>query len=437
MSSSEYSDASFLCDRLRSESSDPRPRVDELIKILRSFLTTPISVDFLSSTKIGIRVNQIRKQFPESKELSNLSKELINRWKLIVQQTNRNNEIPPPPPMTRSQSLTKANETIKEKIVTENPATKKISKISTTGNSKVAAQTTKIEKKPVANTTMNSKPPAVNNLKPPSIVGHKRSSPDSLVEISLSKKIAPVSEFVEETEEIIGSSENFESKNSIQNDSMPLYNPYSHLFEQEIRDFDSNDSGNFNENSGERKNSTAGPVRLCSLTQICVEFIQFHLNQFSHFEQLPSKLIPQLFSKATPAQLKLIELNNPHLKSDTDFLWRELAMKKFPEFHGEKTKNFISWRFIFEELEKEKQKKINALGEKLKAKQIAAASAKEANSTKQIDPKLAVKTLANRAGTGISIPKLMKPIVPNANRLSNIRAQSQKASKSLWNAKSF
>jgi hypothetical protein len=428
-SAAEYDDARFLCDRLRSESADPFPRVQELSSILHRLLETPITMELLQSTKVGLLVSSLKKQFPI--QLSNIAKELINRWKFLVNQklgtiqiqansaVNSTAQPANKPENKQSQSV--------KAVPTSAPGTKQLASNTKVPTCSSIQLTNQSKSQLIKNQTKKQKIQEIQTIKanPSVLTLNQRKRPaNETAEFPAPKKPNPT--LTEKEVSSLFEEEVLESSESLAEQQIPLYNPNAHVFEHAISDHSNQFTNKFH---------SSGIIHLCSLKQMCVDFIQLHLTQFTHFEALPSRLVPLIFSKASAAQLRLIESNNPHLLSDTDILWRNLAMRNFPDFKGLKPANLTSWSAVYQNLEAEKRAKLNSVGEKMRAKQAAAAMSKEANSVKSIDVNTAVKTLAKTPGTKISIPKLPQPL--GSGRLAAIRSDSAKAHKSVWNAKSF
>ncbi|CAH6721260.1 hypothetical protein CLIB1444_05S07140 [[Candida] jaroonii] len=71
-------------------------------------------------------------------------------------------------------------------------------------------------------------------------------------------------------------------------------------------------------------------MKLLKLSEISIRKCVRHSNQMTDVGTIPYHLVRPILMKLNSKQLRLIETNSPHLKPNTDELWKTLIMKDFP-----------------------------------------------------------------------------------------------------------
>lgn len=100
-----------------------------------------------------------------------------------------------------------------------------------------------------------------------------------------------------------------------------------------------------------------------SLVELCMDTCQRHISQLTSFGDadflIPRERVHDLLSKINnPQQLHQIEINSPHLQTETAEYWKRLIQKEFPVESKEKNytpKNPGNWYKMYEKYSKERE----------------------------------------------------------------------------------
>lgn len=136
------------------------------------------------------------------------------------------------------------------------------------------------------------------------------------------------------------------------------------------------------------------PMR--SLVELCLEACQRNISQLTSFGDADFLLPPEyvhdlLFRINDPVQLRTIEINSPHLQSETASAWKRLIRKEFPVESRAKNytpKNPTKWFKIWERYSMDRAQSQQEAEEKLRASFQGLQAKKDSRVSKLVDSKL-------------------------------------------------
>ncbi|KAH6689213.1 RNA polymerase II transcription factor SIII subunit A-domain-containing protein [Plectosphaerella plurivora] len=133
-----------------------------------------------------------------------------------------------------------------------------------------------------------------------------------------------------------------------------------------------------------------------SLVELCMDTCQKHISQLTSFGDadflLPRERVRELLFKINnPGQLRTIEINSPHLQSETAEFWKRLIQKEFPVESKEKNytpKNPENWYKMYEKYSIERQASRREAEERMIQQFQGLQQKKDTRVSHIVDPKL-------------------------------------------------
>ncbi|KAI0053875.1 hypothetical protein FA95DRAFT_1551641 [Auriscalpium vulgare] len=130
--------------------------------------------------------------------------------------------------------------------------------------------------------------------------------------------------------------------------------------------------------------------RLPSLVQLCVKVAIFHAESISSLgHSVPYELVRPILESCTAETLHRLESSSPHLKKDTNDLWRHHCLRTYPlpsePYANGSLVDPHSWReqfYYFRDLE---AKRFEAIGSRLKIQRLEAEERKKEKEVKLTD----------------------------------------------------
>ena len=118
-----------------------------------------------------------------------------------------------------------------------------------------------------------------------------------------------------------------------------------------------------------------------SALRVCV----LHANNYVSLGDLPYVLVQPILEACTPNRLALLEDQSPHLRADTQDLWKHHISQKF---HVQvETREDEDWRDVYERLKLEESARLESATARLRAKNGKLKEEKMAKRIVVIDPK--------------------------------------------------
>ena len=414
----------LLCARLRqlSESADVL-KEEEVCEVLRALLTSSMSVELLQSSRVGVLVNSLRRRM--TGEGATLARRLVERWKAAV--TAASAASAPPIAIAAAAALSP------DPSVGPSPSPRKRRRSSTPSSpspsSSSSSSLLSAAGHPLPLYTLADLPRPLSPS-PSHVIGRSHSSASSSP-----PSPAPPSALPSSATALLLSSQG--------EGDLPLYNPNLHHFplpppsaslstvvpspaetgdeEDEaayVGDVTSRRRTRAGGDDGEEEEGSGGlwaaslppppthPVQVCSLVQMCVDRLSHPstLTSLTSLGLLPAPLALQILGRATAEQLRRVEELNPHLREDTQPLWRALTVRRWGEeaaLERRRAALGLTWRHVYDERLREKDERLQRLGLRLRAKgEEERRDKKERQAIKVMDVQQVKRSLQQQRGRG-------------------------------------
>ncbi|KAH7873595.1 RNA polymerase II transcription factor SIII subunit A-domain-containing protein [Lentinula edodes] len=137
-------------------------------------------------------------------------------------------------------------------------------------------------------------------------------------------------------------------------------------------------------------NDSAGPnKRIQSLVQLCQRVAGNYIESISSLGELPFTLVRPILDRCSAEQLLRVEDASPHLKRDSEELWRALCRRTYPamvERYGDGTDTSPdSWRSRFFVLREAEATRLEEVGSRLRLQRLEADERKKEREIKLTD----------------------------------------------------
>jgi len=453
--------------RLEELSNDGAKNEPEINAILEQLANSPINFHILQATKIGVTVNNVRKRLnghvsANSGALAHTVR-LLQEWKDLAKQHMQKQTdgaitspspaaaVPLPAPLAASATTPAATtETGEKRKLSEeaesNGSSKKhksasngsaVSSSASSSTAAAASSFSSLSPSPLPPAT----PPHANVASPMSVSPARVStSPSSMTIVSPSSRPTP-------------------PPAPAPTPGPSFYNPNLHQHRSQARASSTQRSTQPVDHTSRKRTSGSdsfdaylaplasgghgAPVRLCSLHDMCCDYMAAHLDQFTCFEDMPVSSMLRILTKANAEQLIKFEKHNPRLLGETEHLWRGLCKRLYPsaipnQSDSSATLASGTWKSRYQELAQKKESKLASISERLKRMQQSEKAMKKEASIKTISMQAAIK-LENQSKKGPVAPTPSPPLSAAATaqqaRFNKLKQQARAISGTRWNGR--